>query len=139
MSKLHDTLPPEPTHEPVVKSRITITFDLSLDVDFETAQEVERLVKSYLSAQLNEDIQDGFTNWCANIECADDALLDHALDLEQLKVNVRVPDYSDKAEAKRKADKARRDAKYAAIRAALAMHRAQQTVKRHNLRVVPKS
>jgi hypothetical protein len=126
MSKLHDTYPPEPTHEPVHSAKVTVTFNLSLDVTPQAAEEVERLVKSYMQGQLNEDIQDGFTNWCANIECAEDKDLDFALDHDQLKIVVSVPpDLTKEQAAIKHAARQRREAQRAMIRALLAEHRAK--------------
>jgi hypothetical protein len=126
MSKLHDTYPPEPTHEPVHSAKVTVTFNLSLDVTPQAAEEVERLVKSYMQGQLNEDIQDGFTNWCANIECAEDKDLDFALDHDQLKIVVSVPpDLTKEQAAIKQAARQRREAQRAMIRALLAEHRAK--------------
>jgi len=126
MSKLHDTYPPEPTHEPVHTAKVTVTFNLSLEATLQAAEEVERLVKSYMQGQLNEDIQDGFTNWCANIECAEDKDLDFALDHDQLKIVVTVPpDLTKEQAAIKQAARQRREAQRAMIRALLAEHRAK--------------
>jgi hypothetical protein len=132
MSKLHDTYPPKPTHEPIHTARVVITFNLSLEATLEAAQEVERLVKSYTQGQLAEDIQDGFTNWCANIECAEDKDLDFALDLEQLKLDIKLP--APNAEEKRKIEAERRAARNQLIKSLLAEHRSKMPP---NLKLVP--
>lgn len=135
MSEMHDTLPPEPTHEPIHSAKITVTFNLSLDVDFETAQEVERLVRTYTSAQLKEDIETGFTNWCGDLEVKEDVLLDRALEQDNLQLVTTVP--APKTDAQIARDKARaaaRKARAAMIRALLVEHRA--TMARGNLRIV---
>jgi hypothetical protein len=126
MSKLHDTYPPEPTHDTLYSTKVTVTFNLSLEATPQAAEEVERLVKSYMQGQLNEDIQDGFTNWCANIECAEDKDLDFALDHDQLKIVVSVPpDLTKEQAALKQAARQRREAQRAMIRALLAEHRAK--------------
>jgi hypothetical protein len=137
MSKLHDTYPPEPTHEPIHTVKITLTFNLSLSVGFDTAAEVERLVKSYSGAQLAEDIETGFTNWCANIECAENKQLDDALLQENLKLVVAVPP-ADQSE-KRAIENARRRARRQLINNLLAEHRANvaRIAPKANLTLLP--
>jgi len=124
---MHDTLPPEPTHEPIYSTTVTITFNLSLDATPQAASQVEELVKSYMQGQLNEDIQDGFTNWCASIECAEDKDLDFALDHDQLKLDILVPPAKSHAQLAREAAKReQRKARNEMIRRLLDEHRTAQ-------------